>query len=514
MPRCTGIQILEHGVRAVTLKGSPKAVRLAGVAQSRIEDAEGLRDVGAAVRRALQDNRLPRDPAYLALPVSGMKVRRLTMPFQGAEQIRKTVHTVMEEQLHGFPVEDAFLVFHKLRDLEDGSSRVLALAAEKTVLRTVLDDLQKRGVDPQGVEPDLGALYAFAKHAGAFPDEGTALLLDLEPERTGILTVRDGVLQSVRAVRLRLGPGEDGSATADEPGASPEDAPPEADGVPPSAAGARDPEAGDKLAREIERTVMAEGWNEPPGGAWVSGSLSADETLLASLSERAGFPFERLPRPPGFEDAPPWVAAAAGAALKAFGKDPLGYDFRQEELAFRRKFERVQGGLTVLSILLFLVFLVLGLHLGNLSARASEEHKKIAQTAVNRYNQTDVKEPLQEPKVHNATKMVYDQLMKKLGQLTDLGVDKDVPQIDSALSRWRELALRIEGASGVEYLTVREILLEPRLFVLRGKVDSPPAVDSLLNVVKANPGFEKAGLGTPPKVDEGKVEYHITAEIE
>ncbi|GEM_PF-3168467 len=508
MPRCTGIQLLDGAVRAVELKGSPRSPKLSGFAELPLDGGQnGESELGTVVRQLLHGARLGRDPAVLALNATGLKVRNLTVPFQTPEQIRKVIKTVVEEHLHGTPVENTLVVFHKVRDFEDGSSRVLTLAAEKAPFTGILSALQARGVDPQAAECDLSALYHFGRHAGAFPEKGCAVVLDLEPERTGILVVRDGELQTLRAFRMRL-TGTAGGAEKEE---MEEGGTGEA-----STAASPGPDVRTRLAREIERTLLAEGVDEEPEAVFVSGSLATDESLVTGLAGLTGLSPAPLPFPAGMEEAPRWAGVAAGAALKMFGQDPLAFDFRQGEAAFKRKFERVKGGATVLAVLAFLFFAVLGLHLDHLKKEEVKRHKRVANQAVLIFRQSLEKEKLPDHlPLATATRFVFRSLNKKMEDLTGKGMDKDVPPIQSNLTRWRDLATRMEGADGIDYLTVKEFYLNPKIFFVKGQVDSPRAVDSLLNAIKTLPGFSSAAIGSPPeKTEDGTFRYHIHAEID
>lgn len=504
MPRCTGIQILEHGVRAVELRGSLKNPRVARWAELPLPDAEGNGPVlGRTGRALLQGSRMARDPSVLVLPAAILRVRSVVVPFQAPEQIRKVIRTVMEEHLHGLPVEDALVAFHKVRDLEGASSRVLTVAADRSDTGRSLADLQAHGVDPQSVDVDLGALYNFGRFAGAFPAEGTAVILDLEADRAGLVVVRDGALQGLRGFRMTLAPPQ---------------SPVEPQGA--LAAGMAEPAPPDdravKLAREIRRSLLAEGLEAVPTACWVTGALASDETFLAEVREKTGLSFEVLAPTGILGEAPPAVAVCVGAALKMFGHDALHFDFRQGDLAFRRKFERVKAGLTVLSLLVFLVLTVAGGHLYRLDLREKAKRKALAQQAILLFNQSLRQEQLPSGlTVNDAMAKVQERLVAKMEELTGKGMDKDIPQIPSALARWRDLAARIRSEKGkIEYLTVNEIQLGPTWLALKGEADSPEALDSLLNVIRSDPAFAKAAFGSPPKLGgENRYAFHVQGEV-
>ena len=503
MPRCTGIQISDRTLRAVELRGGAKNPVLVRCAQMTLPTGEeGSVDVGAALRELLDQNRMSRDPAVLAYPAMSLKIRSLTVPFQDEDQIRKVVRTLMEEHLHGLPIEEALVVHHKVRDLDSKTSRVLSLAAAREELAEMLTGLQARGVDPQAVEPDLGALYNFGSYIGAYPEAGWAVHIDLDADRSAVLVVRDGALQSFRAFRMNL---EGRETPAAERGDAPD--------IEGSAPGE---EVVEKLSREILRTLMAEGLGEAPVAAFVSGSLSNVETLRAGLREKTGLPIEPLPLPEALADLPPWGPTAFGAALKFFGRDRLHFDFRQDSLGFKRKFERVSTGLVVMAALTFLLFSVLGYHLDRLKDAEKARHHKLADQAVAYYAQALLQERLPSLTLKDATEKVLKILKKNESELTGQGMDKGVPRIQSALSLWRDLAIRIRGSrADIKYLTLKEIHLSPKQMSLKGEVDSPRSVDMVLDLIRTDPRFSKAEQGRAPKLNkqETAFSFHIRGEI-
>ncbi|MHC5036523.1 MAG: hypothetical protein ACYTHM_04350 [Planctomycetota bacterium] len=526
MARCTGIQILENRVRAVTLSGSPKNPRVTRFAEiPRTPEEEGEKGWGGTVRRLLQENRIPKDPAVLALPTTDVKVRTLAIPFQSPDQIRKVIRTMMEEHLHGFPIEEALLTFHKLRDLDNLSSHVLALAIHQKTLGERLTDLQAHGVDPQAVDVDLSALYNFCRFAKVLPDEGTSVVIDLEADRVAMVAVKDGVLQAIRAFRVNLPQGEkepeeDPSQETEGEGEEP---PPEAKAAPEGEEPVPPPPEEipqavvEKLAREILRTLMAEGIEEEPAVAYVCGRLSEREGLMTGLAEKTGLPLAPLPMPPALEGLPPWAVIGAGAGLKLMGHDALQFDFRQEGLVFKRKFERVKVGLTVLSVLAFILFALLGSYFKQLHRKEFNTHMALAENSLKIYRRALHLQKLEKGyTVRDAIPEILRELKTKYNDLTGRGVDKDVPQIASVLSLWRDLALRIQSVrKDIPYLTVKDISLSSDFFILKGDVDSPESLDALLNVIVADPRFSKVVYGAPPKqTKEDKLRFHLQGKMQ
>jgi hypothetical protein len=509
MPRCTGIQILPGLLRAVELQGSARAPRIARAFEVLLPPPVEGEAGGSAIREAFRSGRAARDPSVLLLPASSMRVRTLQVPFSKDEQVRKVIKNLMEEHLHGVPLENVLLVSRKVRDLEEEKSLVLALALEKTALQAELSRFQEAGIDPQAIEADLSALFNAAAFAGAFPEDGTALVVDLEAERAGLLLADHGALRAVRSFRMALAP-----APAPAASASPEAAP--ADPAPAAPVSGAPPSEGrplEKLAREILRTLVGEGVDAAGLKAFAAGPLSASPALLEELSRHLGVALSALPAAPSLAEAPPWAGPCIGAALKGFGHDRLGFDFRQEEFAFRRKFERVKGGAIALAAFLLVLFVLVG---ANFSKRLSLEqgkHKEIAMEATADFRAAlrheDFPPNLTVPR---AARALRDILKKKQEVLTGQGMNKDIAPIPSALDRWRDLAERINGASGVKYLTIQKIHIDPKIFTLRGTVDSPPAMDSFLNAVRSSPGYGEANL-LDPKLVKDLYEFGITAEI-
>ncbi|MHC4779007.1 MAG: hypothetical protein ACYTFG_10570 [Planctomycetota bacterium] len=476
MPRSTGIQICGKHLRAVELRGTAKNPQMVRCAEMVLPEEEGGKvDVGAALRGLMDQNRVSRDPAVLTLPALSLKVRTLNVPFTDADQIGKVVRTLMEEHLHGLPIEEALVVHHKVRELDETSSRVMTLAT---------------GQD------EVASQYNFSRFAGVYPEEGWAVHVDLESERSGVLVVKDRELQSLRAFRLSLD-GEGAPESGDSPQEVSEEGGKEASTGPAPKEG-----VAEKLSREILRTLMAEDLGGEIEAAFVSGPLSQSSELVETLGKKTELPFVPLPLPESLKQVPSWASTPFGAALKFFGHDNLHFDFRQDTLGFKRKFERVHVGLTVLAAMVFLLFSLLGYHFHNLHTTQRKRHTKVANQAVAYFREALRKETLP-PKLplKGATKFVLDGLTKKHGEMTGQGMDKGVPQISSSLEAWKVLSTRIQGVKNqVKYLTLKEIKLSPKEFAIKGEVDSPQSVDVLENIISTDPRFAEVIQGSPSKL--------------
>ena len=513
MPRCTGIQILPGILRAVELRGTARSPRLVRAVEVPLPPpAEGESDA-PALRDAFRAARVSRDPSILLLAASAFRVRSMSVPFPREEQIRKVIKSLMEEHLHGTPLENVLVAFRKIRDLEEDKSLVLMLALEKDVLGGNLSRFQAAGVDPQAVDADLAALFNWAAFTGAFPEDGAALVVELEADRAGLLLVDRGSLRALRSFRIALAPPEPAAAPPGSPPVPVDPAPAAAGPQPPASAEASGGRSVEKLAREILRSMVGEGLDVANLRAFAAGPLASSVPLLEELSRLLGTALSPLPSPPALAAAPPWAGPCLGAALKGLGFDRLGFDFRQEEHAFRRKFERVKGSAVAFAALLLLFFGLLWLGVSRRLEAEQEKHRDLAKGAVEQFKMALPHEDFPaNVTIGNAARTLRDILKKKREVLTGQGADKDIPPIPSALAQWRDLAERINGAAGVKYLAVEEIRIEPRALVLKGAVDSPPALDSLLNAVRAAPAYGQAQL-SEPKLEKDLYRFGITAEV-
>jgi len=383
MARSTGLELLDTAVRVVEIEGTPKKYKVLGAAEKPIAGgAHADPDaVSQAVRQAFKEARAHRDQVVVGLPTSEATLREILIPFTDPEQIRKVIKFESEGHLHGVDIEDVVVDFQKVGEIGP-RSRVLIIAVKKETIRNYLQILNKAGIDPHQIDLDAAALFSLSRLLPEIQEhENQAqVILDLGEISSTVIVSQGEHLRMARCIRM----GADSLARSisAELGVEREEArtithqllqvgdPFQVAGEAPVTSSTatelqvqivrdKQTEFEKRLVTEIGRSLSSIQLDGKLSAIWLTGPASTAPGLEEALQEAFGVsvahldtlqPAEhKLP-----ENAALWVGTASGLALKGLGHDPLGLDFRQEELRFTRTFERIQVPLTLAALFLFL----------------------------------------------------------------------------------------------------------------------------------------------------------------
>ncbi|MBM4060321.1 MAG: hypothetical protein FJ265_04365 [Planctomycetes bacterium] len=415
MVRTVGIDPGEAAVKVVELDGSYRKTRLLRVHVEPLDPAAARPEAVANAARAALDSGM-RGEVHLAYPCCETVLRTIELPFKGHDAIRKVVKAEIEGEIHSHVVDDMVVDFHELGPTAENGTRVLVGSVPKEGLRAQIAALTARSVEPETVDLDTLALWRTAHWAGAFeapaaepaaaapgapaaPAPITAVV-DFGARGTKVLLVEGEHLVEMRA--LRLGDG----AIVDEiarrtglPAAAARDAVREClatggdrrlevDEALPATGGEAAPAAPSKrsvtvtfeeveaaqtaflqrLARELVRYLTASGKASRIQALWITGGAARTPGLGELLREVFGVEPRELDvlghlqhdlDPEAAADLGPRLATAVGIALGRFG-GPAGFDLRQEDLAFRRGFERVKFPLAIACLVGLLALFLYG----------------------------------------------------------------------------------------------------------------------------------------------------------
>lgn len=405
MARSTGIEITETSVRVVDLDGSPRKCRLLGAAEAPIATAEAGEDGGEgrrgqeqivqAVRAALKASRARRDQVILGIPASRAVIREIVIPFTDVEQIKKVIKFESESHLPSGNIEDVVVAFHKIGETGP-RSRVLIIAVQKSVLAEYIEVLARVGIDPAQIDLDAAALFARSRLLSGLDGEDereAQVILDVGQSATTVTVATGPHLRLVRSMRLGadsltrtlsqdlgidraeartvtariLGTAEHPFTTAGEAEA----------GEPSRALTAvqlrqdiiKDKEQGfaRRLAAELRRSLSSVQLEGRVAGIWLTGAASAAPGLERELTHSFQVPVRPLDILHDVDHKLPPASAASygtalGLALKGLGHDPLRIDFRQEELRFTRRFDKVRNPLFFALALILVLFTFLAIN--------------------------------------------------------------------------------------------------------------------------------------------------------
>ena len=461
MAKYVGVDLGEYEVKIVELDGSYKRPRLLGVHAARVKRAADGKDlIGTALAkttlRALADAGISKENVCVGFPVREAVLRSITVPFQGADQIKKVIKFEVEGTIHSHQVDDMVVDFWTLAERK-GETDVNVVAVPKAPLRTVLQAMEKGGLEPEKVDLDAMALYRVAVWCGAVGESGVLqkqaakdkakdkaakdkiarnsdedvsdapvavvraekvpvrLIVDVGARATRILITRDGQLVDLRA--LRSGADAIADEVATQAGVTIDvartaveeclrsgddyvvvDSPETQTG---KAAKVEEPEAAvaqeatatavvaaspteqipyklvlqardrllDRLGKEFLRFLASVRGLGPIEAVFVTGGGSLLPGVDLVIEEAFGKPAQPLDVLSGLahslspEDAKvlgPKIAIAVGLALKWLGGVP-GVEFRQEDLAYTRRFDRIKFPLAIACMIgafFMLVYLV------------------------------------------------------------------------------------------------------------------------------------------------------------
>jgi len=422
MVKAVGLDAGEFEVKAVELDGSYRRPRLTRVVAEPVPGGDSQAGAEAA-QRALQAEGFSRDNVCMAVPCREAVLRMMNVPFIGEDQIRKVIKFEAEGSIHSHSVDDMVVDFHVLGE-EGAETRVLMAALPKAPLRSSLTALEQAGIEPLTVDLDTMALFRVAEWCGAFgrPSEGDdeepasdapqlpatsapcSVVLDLGARSTRILVVVSGELTDMRA--LRIGADSIAEEVAAEAEISVTDARravaeslrtaddyelvllPDADG---SDAAELTPEAEDseapevrvaagvvvaardrylaRLQRELVRFMVSNPSSAEVESAWVTGgasTLDGVDTMLSEVFGVAAKPLDVLGQvthklsEDEVRDFGPRIAVAVGLALHTLGGGQ-GLNFRQEDLAYTKGFDRIKFPLAIACMLALFFVLVIAL---------------------------------------------------------------------------------------------------------------------------------------------------------
>jgi len=427
MARTVGIDAGDYSVKVVEIEGSYKKVRLVACRSERLGSevageearAEALAELVSGVVR---DAKMTGD-AVLGYPCREAVLRTIDVPFRGADAIRKVIKSEVESAIHSHAVDDLVVDFHEVGGVETGS-RVLVASVPKLGLRTTLKALERSKVEPERVDLDAMALFRVADWCGAFAARDAAAVpagiganskgpitavLDLGSRSTRVLLVEGDRLLDMRSMRLGDASIVDALVRAHAMSldvartavraclehhtdfqAEVVDAPPAPVGEGEDAPAPATPTTRQvlvshedvdqeraafvqRLRRELVRFLASTGRSNDVVSLWVTGGASRLDGVAAMLEEIFGVAPRTLDvlgdaklkhslSQEEVEQLAPNVAVAFGLALGEFG-GPAGFDFRREDLAYTRGFDRVKFPLAIACMVALFAAVVHGVRL-------------------------------------------------------------------------------------------------------------------------------------------------------
>lgn len=411
MVKVTGIDIGSSCIHLVELDGSARKFRLTKYlsfprtelpAEEPNAGVPGPQVLIDDLKTALHDVGFTRERSLLAVSGSRCILRNIALPFRGRDEIRKVLKFEAEGYIHSHSIDDVVVDATVVEEHEDGTEMFLA-ACPKDGLEHDLRALHRVGMDPERADLSVALWVEAALHVGVFEpaaapeEEGDAsplpedLLIDVGANSIHMVLVRGGRLWAGRVLRwglrrLEKEMADRFSVTAAEMcaaldeyfggGPAPTADAPAADAAVDDGASMAPVvvqegdllEAAENLARRIARetTRFLSGFSFGPaprrilltgGGARLTG-------LSQSLAAASGMPVEDLAliERSGVKSdtTSPEFDLAFAAALAGLGTIKTTMNFRQEDLVFRPKFDRLKLPLAISLLTAMILLLFLG----------------------------------------------------------------------------------------------------------------------------------------------------------
>ena len=200
MARVVAIDLGRHAAKAAVYETAGRSVGLEGYFTERVaDDGEGrgpsLGARLAALDRLLSEHHTWQSPATivgLVWPTDDVSTRVIQLPFTDKTQLEQTLPFTVEEVVP-FDMDKMLLAWRAIPGDHEGTKAHVTLVRTES-LRTVLEALQSRSVDPRKVVVDGEALGVMVSRSG-----GVAVV-DVGHSSTAISVLLDGVVVGERAI--------------------------------------------------------------------------------------------------------------------------------------------------------------------------------------------------------------------------------------------------------------------------------------------------------------------------
>ena len=315
------LQLEEHAARHARFAADAGLPRLEGYRASEIRD-------NAALGAFASDSELPDRDFVTIIPRHQATLRILTLPSRDPAEIASMV-SLASEELAPYPREQLVVQHRILCALDSGESQVLVVLLHRGVIQQHVERLGAAGLEPRHIFFSTVCLHAAACASIHAPAEPYALAC-VSPDALEVLVIHNGILEFSRGV-AHHGPWNlEESNDREALGYEIRDA---------LAAWRRESDSGEALDQLY---VVGDG---------LDGDALA--TSLGPVTGKSCLPARFLEALPGngrhSSGGNPVIAY--GAALCAWGRAPLSFDFLPPSIVQSRSVREVQAGLRRVAVL-------------------------------------------------------------------------------------------------------------------------------------------------------------------
>jgi Tfp pilus assembly PilM family ATPase len=411
--KALGVDLSESFLCWVQIEGNQKSFKVQDIGFE-IRSPEKKLKEGNEKEGNKEQQLLPKaNRVYLATPSRFCILREISIPFKGRDEIKKTLKYEAESYFQSYSIED-LLVDAVVLEEKDSETKLFVAGCPKNLLSKNLKELQCFDIDPERASLDMELLILASMKSGKIKNgkgsvnlivsvglDNTLLGLVVSGEFKSLRTLRYGVDRIIREVEKKTGFQEAAIFQAlfknsefssfNKTKASNKKGKPESDIVKDSKesdqVGKSSKPISDELVgvnlehliqqsilsfvelvqKELFRFLTGNISGLFPEEIFLTGIGARIPTVINNFEEIFDVPIKKLDLFNKFfeSDWRPESEMALAASMGAMGLIQPQINFRQEELKFKKKFDRLKAPISILMFLVIIFLLYTDLNILN-----------------------------------------------------------------------------------------------------------------------------------------------------
>ncbi len=156
--------------------------------------------LGAALKELLKSAGITATTAHIAAAGGSVFVRPVPFPKMKEDALRKSIRIEASRYVPG-SVEESYVEFEILGALDENRMNVLIVAAPKDIVQTRIKACEIAGLEVDGVDVEMFALYrSLIETSAKDEDQPTLALIDIGAASTTISIIHDGIFAMTRSI--------------------------------------------------------------------------------------------------------------------------------------------------------------------------------------------------------------------------------------------------------------------------------------------------------------------------
>lgn len=203
-----GLDLGHHSIKAVQVEksgGGWKVTRLGSIPTPEESIKESVvvdtQAVGSAIKQLLRENNITANSAHIAVAGGSVIVRSVRVPKMPEATLRKSIKFEAGRYVPS-SVEDSFIEFEIIGEVDDNQMDVLVVAAPKDVVSSRIAACQAAGLEVDSVDIEPFAAYRSLVESEHNEDlaNGTLVLVDIGASTTNLSVISQGVFAMTRSL--------------------------------------------------------------------------------------------------------------------------------------------------------------------------------------------------------------------------------------------------------------------------------------------------------------------------